>query len=130
MSYNKLKLKKIGPCKILRKFSRNDYEIELPLDIGISPIFNVVDMYPYRESEAEDGDVMEDVQWMKQLPTTKKLQMEIILDKKISKKTRRKDYYEYLVKWKDILVEDTTWMSAANIQKHGKRIDDLTERSP
>ena len=29
-TYNKLKLEKIGPCKILREFSANAYEIELP----------------------------------------------------------------------------------------------------
>ena len=49
-TYNKMKLKKIGPCKILRKFSANSYEIELLDDMGTSPIFNVVDFYPYREA--------------------------------------------------------------------------------
>lgn len=50
-TYNKLRLCTIGPCKILRKFEANDYEIELPDDVGISPIFNVVDMYSYKANE-------------------------------------------------------------------------------
>ena len=58
--YNKLKLKKIGPCKILRKFSANAYEIELPPGVGISPIFNVVDLYKYQgegtDAEMEDAE--------------------------------------------------------------------------
>jgi hypothetical protein len=29
-TYNKLKMKKIGPCRIIRKFGANAYEIELP----------------------------------------------------------------------------------------------------
>ena len=36
--YNKLKFKKIRLCRVLRKISANSYEIELPLDVGISPI--------------------------------------------------------------------------------------------
>lgn len=45
--YNKLKMKKIGPCKILRKFSKNAYELEMPTGIGISRIFNVADIYHF-----------------------------------------------------------------------------------
>jgi hypothetical protein len=52
-TYNKMKLKKIGPCKILRNFGTNAYELELPLDVGISPIFKILDMYPYREDAIE-----------------------------------------------------------------------------
>jgi hypothetical protein len=46
-------MKKIGPCKILRKFVANAYEIELPKDVGISPILNVVDLFPYRMDDTE-----------------------------------------------------------------------------
>jgi len=56
--YNKLKYKKIGLCKFIWKFSSNSYEIQLPPKIGISPIFNVVDLFPCTvdpEEKEEDG---------------------------------------------------------------------------
>jgi hypothetical protein len=37
-TYNKLKLKNIGLCKIVRIFGENSYELELPGEVGISPI--------------------------------------------------------------------------------------------
>jgi hypothetical protein len=40
-TYNELKFKNIGLCKILRKFGENTYEIELPEDVGISTIFDI-----------------------------------------------------------------------------------------
>jgi hypothetical protein len=63
--YNKLKMKKIGPCNILRKFEANDYEIELLDDVGISPIFNIADMYPYRADEVGGEENQKEVQWVK-----------------------------------------------------------------
>jgi hypothetical protein len=51
-TYNKLKMKNIGPCKILRKFAANAYEIEFLDNVGISPIFNVADLYPYSSDDA------------------------------------------------------------------------------
>ena len=43
--YNKLKLKKIGPSRIVKKFSTNAYEIELLDGVSISPMFNVSYLY-------------------------------------------------------------------------------------
>jgi hypothetical protein len=37
----------------LRKFDENAYEIELPDDVGISPIFNILDLYPYRKDDTK-----------------------------------------------------------------------------
>jgi hypothetical protein len=51
--------KKIGPCKILRKFDANAYEIELPDGVGISPIFNVSDLYPYRKMTQKGQKIKE-----------------------------------------------------------------------
>ena len=53
-TYNKLKLKKIGSCKILRRFGENAYELEVLEDVGISPIFNTIDLYPYSEDGSQN----------------------------------------------------------------------------
>ena len=46
-AYNKLKEKKIGPCRILEKINDNAYKIELPSNIRTHPTFNVQDLSEY-----------------------------------------------------------------------------------
>jgi hypothetical protein len=129
-TYNKLKMKKIRPCRVLKKFGTNAYEIELPDGIEISPIFNISDLYPYRAKEAGARIEQPVIQWTKKMPVTGKPQMECILDKRVNKRTRRKQYLEYLVKWKNHPVEDASWETEAEIQKHGQTMQELMDRSP
>ena len=85
-TYNKLKWKKIGPCKILRNFSSNAYEVEFPKDVDISPIFNVSNLYPYHADEYSQTTTQEkddqEVPWEAQLPKATPIAPERILDKR------------------------------------------------
>jgi hypothetical protein len=55
--------------------------------------------------------------------------MEIIIDKRISRKTRRKEYFEYFFKWKGHPVEYVSWEDDAEIQKHGQTMQELMNRN-
>jgi hypothetical protein len=53
------------------------------------------------------------------MPVAENPQMERIIEKRINKKTKRKEYFEYLVKWNGHPVEDAIWEDEAKIHKHG-----------
>ena len=132
-TYSKLKWKKIGPCKILRKFSSNAYEVELTKDVDIYPIFNVSYLHPYFVDESSQATtkakVDQEVPCEAQLPKATPTVLEIILDKRVSKKTRGKEYYEYLIKWKNHPIEDSTWMTATMLHKSGFIVEYLMDKS-
>ena len=82
-------MKKFGTCKILKKFdSGNSYEVELLDDMDISPIFNVANLY-------------------------KNLNRYWIIE--LVRAQGGKDYYEYLMKWKNRPIEDASLISQAEL---------------
>jgi hypothetical protein len=46
------------PFKILEKINDNAYKLELPLEFGVSPTFNISDLRPYLGEEDEVPSTM------------------------------------------------------------------------
>ena len=47
-------MKKVGPFRILKKCGKNVYKIDLPPDIGLSPIFNIFYIYAFKPPIVDD----------------------------------------------------------------------------
>jgi hypothetical protein len=62
------------------------------------------------------------------MPIAENPQMEKVIDQRVSKKTRRKTYFEYLAKWKGHAIEDASWENKANIQEHEHTMQELMNR--
>ena len=45
--YHKLKNRRLGPCRIIKKINVNPYVLELPIDLKISHTFNISDLLDY-----------------------------------------------------------------------------------
>jgi hypothetical protein len=51
-----------GPFMILEKINDNAYQLELPLEFGVSPTFNILDLQPYLGEEDEVSSRMMSIQ--------------------------------------------------------------------
>ena len=117
-TYNKLKMKKFGPSKIVQRHdSRNAYEVELPTELNISPVFNILDLIEYYEGG--DGDEVVEVQWSIPIASSTTKEIEEILDSYFGKSIRKKTYEEYIVKWKGRPVEDSSWLETVEVNHLG-----------
>ena len=117
-TYNKLKMKKFGPCEIVKRHdSRIAYEVELPSDLNISLVFNISDLIEYYEGG--DSDEVADIQWSILAATSDTKEIEEILDSCVGRSTRNRTYEEYLVKWKGRPVEDSSWKAREEVDYLG-----------
>jgi len=60
------------------------------------------------------------------MPKTVKKEVEVVLEKRVFKRTRGQVYFHYLVKWKGQPMEDASWLTAAKLHKYGVNPESLT----
>jgi hypothetical protein len=103
----KLKPRKLGPFKIIKKISPVTYKLDLPKKYRIHPIIHVSELEPYYEdnfnrTQAPPPPVIIDDE--------EEYEVEKILDK-------RKHYgkIQYLIKWKGYSLSDASWEPESNL---------------
>jgi len=59
------------------------------------------------------------------MPKIVKKEVEAVLEKRVSKRTRGQVYFQYLVKWRGQPMEDASWITTAELQKYGVNPESL-----
>ena len=110
---NKLSPKYYGPYKVLQKIGTMAYKLELPTSSQVHPVFHVSclkkvignkilvqTIFPKLD---EEGKII--------------LDPEVIIEARI-RQLRNRSISEYLIKWKNLPTENSTWEDDNFIQKH------------
>lgn len=116
----KLNEKYLGPFKIIEKVSDVNYKLELPVLMGIHPVFHVSKLKEFKESNPKFGErsagPFNDLSEVIAPDGDKDWEIEAILE---DGKEQDGDRNIYLCKWRGWDSVDNTWEVAANIKKYG-----------
>ena len=82
----KLQMRRVGPCKVLAKYGENAYKVDLPLDLAISLVFNVVDLIIFKGDIIQQGiappRVLQDIN-TNAMPRKKLAKIEKVLESRV-----------------------------------------------
>jgi hypothetical protein len=110
---NKLSPKYYGPYKLLQKIGTMTYKLKLPASSRVHPVFHVSCL------NKVIGDKIPVQTILPELDKEGKIILEpgAITDIRICQ-LRNRSISEYLIKWRKLLAEDSTWEDESFIQKH------------
>ena len=110
---NKLSPKYYGPYKVLQKIGTMAYKLELPASSRVHPVFHVSCLKKVIGNKIPVQTILPELDE----------EGKIILDPEVITETRicqlrNRSISEYLIKWKNLPAEDSTWEDENFIQKH------------
>lgn len=115
-------MRRLGPCAILVKYGENAYKVELPKDIALSSVFNVVELVAYKAPtpgvDYSHLEVSDDANNL-QMPARPSPNVEKVMSSRITKKTRCQIYWEHLTKWQGMDDVEATWVCEIEFKKLG-----------
>jgi hypothetical protein len=109
---NKLDERYLGPFEIIQVVSPTAYKLKLPDTLKIHPVFHVSLLERYLLPDKEFGQEYSEIPLPEFKDDVPYYQLE-----KILKHRRRKGELEYLIKWKDYPLSESTWEPARVIEE-------------
>jgi transposase InsO family protein len=110
---NKLSPKYYGPYKVLQKIGTMAYKLELPASSRVHPVFHVSCLKKVIDDKIPVQTILPELDEEGKII----LEPEAITDTRI-RQLRNRSISEYLIKWRKLPAEDSTWEDESFIQKH------------
>jgi hypothetical protein len=110
---NKLSPKYYGPYKVLQKIGTMAYKLELPASSRVHPVFHVSCLKKVIGDKIPVQTILPELEEEGKII----LEPEAITDTRI-RQLRNRSISEYLIKWRKLPAEDSTWEDESFIQKH------------
>jgi hypothetical protein len=129
---SKLLPKYLGPFTISKVVSPVAYELSLPPELRIHPVFHSEKLRPVKESSTFDSHRESSAPSIHpQVQEDDKVEYEVerILDRRVHKLRNGRTRTEYLVHWKGYPEYDATWEPAKNLDHSSSLISDYLRTS-
>ena len=110
---NKLSPKYYGPYKVLQKIGTMAYKLELPASSRAHPIFHVSCLKKVIGENLPVQTILPELDEEGKII----LEPEVVTETR-TRQLRNRSISEYLIKWKNLPAEDSTWEDKNFIQKH------------
>lgn len=133
----KLLSKFLGPFPIKRPVSAVSYELDLPSELKIHPVFHVSKLKIAKKIESDRFPARDEMSSSNNRPPPEFVnedgeeywEVETILNKRTRSYGRNKKCEEYLVKWRGYPVYEATWEPASNLQQAQQALNEFHRQS-
>ena len=114
-----------GPVEVLKKVGNTSYKVALPTWMKIHPVIHVSNLKPYYQ-DPDDMQRNAIARPAINLSQKESKEVEEILAERVRmgrRPTRR--IHEYLVKWKNLPVEETSWERVEDLEAEAQKIEEF-----
>lgn len=123
----KLGPKKLGPFEVTKVIGDRDYQLALPRDLKVYPVFHVDRLSPWKGNDV--NGILPPPPQPVQVQGEEEYEVESILDSRI-KKVGRGQCLEYLVHWKGYSAGKRSWEPSANLTHARAKVTAFHRQNP